>query len=102
MGRLQHSSMRMLPTSNLSDAQLVDATKQLLRTERSAAAEIVLHLADLEIRKIHLAAGFPSLHAYCEEELQLTEYEASTGSKRPGPGAPIRGYSPCLRTARSR
>src|SRR6187402_287366 len=68
--------MTILPTSGLSDAQLVEATKQILRSERKAAADVVVHLADLEIRKIHLACGFPSLYAYCLEELQLNEYEA--------------------------
>jgi hypothetical protein len=66
----------MLSTSGLSDTQLVEATKRLLRAERRAAAEIVVHLAEIEIRKIHLAAGFPSLYAYCVEELRLNEYEA--------------------------
>jgi hypothetical protein len=68
--------MTMLPTSNLSDAQLVEETKRLVRAEQNAAAGIVVHLADMEVRKIHLAEGFPSLYAYCVEELQLTEYEA--------------------------
>jgi hypothetical protein len=68
--------MTVLPTSNLSDAQLVDATKRLLRAERKETAEIVIHLADIEVRKIHLAAGCPSLHAYCVEELQLDDHEA--------------------------
>jgi hypothetical protein len=68
--------MTGLMTSNLTDAQLVDATKRLLRAERNVVAELVIHLADIEIRSIHLAAGFPSLYAYCVEELQLGEQEA--------------------------
>ena len=68
--------MMMLPTSHLSDAQLVEATKRILCTERTAAVEIVVHLAEIEVRKIHLAAGFHCLRDYCIQELQLSEYEA--------------------------
>ena len=68
--------MTMLPTSTLSDAQLVDATKRLLASERATVAQVVVHLAEIELRRIHLEAGFPSLYAYCLEELHLSEYEA--------------------------
>jgi hypothetical protein len=60
----------------LSDAQLVAEVKRLVRCERGDIARLVVHLADMDDRRIHLAAGFPSLYVYCVEELGLTEYEA--------------------------
>jgi hypothetical protein len=60
----------------LSDAQLVVEVKRLVRCERGDVAQLVVHLADMDDRRIPLAAGFPSLYVYCVEELGLTEYEA--------------------------
>jgi len=68
--------MRMSPAHNLSDGQLVAEVKRLVRCERDAIAQLVVHLAEMDNRHIHLAAGFPSLYAYCVEELHLSEYEA--------------------------
>ena len=36
---------------------------------------LVTHLAEFESRDLHLAAGFPSLFAYCREVLRLSEHE---------------------------
>jgi hypothetical protein len=68
--------MTLLPTSNMSDVQLVAATKRLVAAERATVAQVIVHLAEIELRRIHLAAGFPSLYAYCLQELQLSEHEA--------------------------
>src|SRR5688572_15829275 len=61
---------------SLSDDQLVTEVKRLLGCERTAIAQVVVHLAEMDGRPIHLAAGFPSLYAYCVGELHLSEYEA--------------------------
>jgi hypothetical protein len=68
--------MTITETVNLSDAQLVAEVKRLVRCERGTIAELVVHLAAMDGRRIHLAAGFPSLYVYCVEELRLSEYEA--------------------------
>lgn len=68
--------MKNLPTTTLSDAQLVAEVKRLVRGERDTVAELVVHLAEMDSRPIHLAAGFPSLYMYCLEELHLSGYEA--------------------------
>jgi hypothetical protein len=68
--------MTIIETVNLSDAQLVAEVKRLVRCERGTIAELVVHLAEMDGRHIHLAAGFPSLYVYCVEELRLSEYEA--------------------------
>lgn len=59
--------------SHLSDADLVAEVTRLASGEREATAQLVAHLSELERRKLHLAAGFPSLFAYCTEVLRLSE-----------------------------
>jgi hypothetical protein len=68
--------MRMSQSADLSDAQLVAEVKLLIGCERGAIARLIVHVAEMDDREIHLAAGFPSLYAYCVKELQLSEYEA--------------------------
>ncbi|HVR70358.1 MAG TPA: HNH endonuclease signature motif containing protein [Vicinamibacteria bacterium] len=62
--------------SKLSDEELLSEVGRLARCEREVTADLVAHLAELESRRLHLAAGFPSLFAYCTAFLRLSEYEA--------------------------
>jgi hypothetical protein len=63
-------------TKNLSDDELLVRVKSLAARERSATAELVVHLAELETRGLHLAAGYSSMHAYCHGVLGLSDHEA--------------------------
>ena len=58
--------------SHLSDEQLVDAVKRLAADERTTAAALVAHLAEMDSRRLATAAGF-SLFQYCCEVLLLSE-----------------------------
>jgi hypothetical protein len=60
----------------LTDDELVARTKELAARERSATAQLVAHLAELDTRDVHLRAGYASLFAYCREVLALSEHEA--------------------------
>jgi hypothetical protein len=60
----------------LSDDELVARTKELAARERSATAQLVVHLAELDSRDVPLRAGYGSLFAYCREVLALSEHEA--------------------------
>jgi hypothetical protein len=64
--------------SRLSDTALVAEVERLARTERDATLALIVHLAELGARQLHLAAGFPSLFMYCREVLKLSEGEAYT------------------------
>jgi hypothetical protein len=68
--------MKIAIPSHLSDDALVALVKSLAGQTRVATAELVAHLAELEERRLHLAAGFPSLFTYCVEMLRLSESEA--------------------------
>src|SRR5687767_766018 len=68
--------MSIKESSRLSDAQLVAEVKRLVDCERDTVAQLIVHLAEMDGRDIHLAAGYPSLYTYCLGELQLSGYEA--------------------------
>jgi hypothetical protein len=59
--------------SQLSDSELVAAVAALAVTERRTTVALVAHLAELEARQLHLAAGFPSMFSYCVRVLRLSE-----------------------------
>jgi 5-methylcytosine-specific restriction endonuclease McrA len=62
--------------AQLTDADLMREVKRLAGYERDATARLVAHLAELDVRRLYLGAGFPSLFAYCTGALGLTEGEA--------------------------
>src|SRR5437773_4797314 len=59
--------------SQLSDDDLVVAVKSLARCEREATASLIAYLAELDGRRLYLAAGFSSLFTYCCTVLHLSE-----------------------------
>src|SRR5688572_14330548 len=68
--------MRSLNVSHLRDSDLLGAAERLVSSERRVVAELVVHLAEIEARQLHLARGFPCLRDYCMQALRLSEYEA--------------------------
>ena len=58
----------------LSDQDLLSRIPALAGSEREATAELVAHLAALELRpSLYAAEGYGSLFAYCTEALRLSE-----------------------------
>ena len=58
----------------LSDQDLLSRINVLAGHEREATAELVAHLAALELRpSLYVAQGYGSLFAYCTEALRLSE-----------------------------
>lgn len=66
-------AMNSKTPSQLSDAELVDEVEKLARSERRTTALLVAHLAELDARRLHLRAGYPSLFVYCTQVLRLSE-----------------------------
>jgi hypothetical protein len=62
--------------SHLTNIELTGELIRLARSGRETTVCLVTHLAEFEARDLHLAAGFPSLFAYCTEVLRLSEHEA--------------------------
>jgi len=61
----------------LSDADLVARVGVLAASERSATAEPIVSLAELDARRLYLGAGCSSLFTYCTQVLRLSESAAS-------------------------
>lgn len=61
---------------DLTDDRLLCEVKILVAREREATTVLVLSLAEVEARQLYLALGYPSLHSYCEHELQLSRAAA--------------------------
>ena len=59
--------------ADLSDTELIAAVARLAHSERDATTRRIAHLAEFDLRKLHLGAGFSSLFAYCCEVLHLSE-----------------------------
>jgi hypothetical protein len=68
--------MKINIPSHLSDTDLVAEVTSLAGREREATAHLIAHLAELDTRRLYLAAGFASLFTYCMEVLSLSEAEA--------------------------
>jgi hypothetical protein len=60
----------------LSNHELLKRVKSLAEGERQATAALIVHLAELEERRLYLAEGCSSLFTYCTQVLHLSEHGA--------------------------
>jgi 5-methylcytosine-specific restriction endonuclease McrA len=67
-----------LPASptELSDAELLTATRRLVGRSNQLLASLLAHLGEVEARGIHRVRACASLYAYCIYELRFSEDEA--------------------------
>src|SRR5687767_14489502 len=66
----------LVDARSLPNDELLARVQRLASRERGATAELVAHLAELETRDLHLAAGYTSMFSYCCDVLRLSEDEA--------------------------
>ena len=59
--------------STLSDDKLLSATRALVARSNEAAASLVAHLAEIDVRKLYLDQAQPSMFAWCVAELGCSE-----------------------------
>src|SRR5256885_1373291 len=62
--------------TDLSDAQLLDSLKTICAQGRVLLARLLAHLGEVEERRLHLQAAFPSMHQFCLVRLCMSEGEA--------------------------
>jgi hypothetical protein len=60
----------------LSDAQLLDSLKMVCAQGRVLLARLLAHLGEVEERRLHLEAAFPSMYEFCLARLGMSEGEA--------------------------
>jgi hypothetical protein len=61
---------------SLSDDQLLGRLSELLQSSRRVEAELVVHIGEVDDRRLFAREGWPSMFAYCTEALHLSEHEA--------------------------
>lgn len=59
-----------------SDDQIISRIHKLTRRERTATLLVLLHLNEIERRKLHLALGYSSMFAFCTSGLGYSESDA--------------------------
>ena len=62
-----------LEFTSLSDDQLLTETKRLVACERTATAELLRSLMEVDSRRLYLREGCSSLFTYCTQVLHLAE-----------------------------
>ena len=67
--------------ASLSDAELLTRLSTLVDRQRRCEAEVIRHIAEVDLRKLYLARACSSMHAYCVEVLHLSEAEAYLRSR---------------------
>jgi 5-methylcytosine-specific restriction endonuclease McrA len=58
---------------SLSDSDLRSATRELVRTSHGVDAALLVHLGEIDERKLYLDWTFSSMFAFCVGELRLSE-----------------------------
>jgi len=62
---------------SLSDTDILSRTVELARRERAATLQLLLHLAEIEERKLHMREGCSSMFAWCTTRLGYSESAAN-------------------------
>ncbi|HET7787061.1 MAG TPA: HNH endonuclease [Myxococcales bacterium] len=57
----------------MSNDELVSATRELARRSCAVEADLLLHLGEIDARKIYLDRAHPSMFAFCTRELGFSE-----------------------------
>jgi len=77
----------------LSDHALLQELRALLEKERAATVEVVLHIAEVDRRRLWSKAGHANMYRYCLAELRMSEQAAF---KRIRAGRAVRRYPAVL------
>ncbi len=65
-----------LELSSLSDDEILRGLADLLRQSRRVEADLVAHIAEVEVRRLYAREASPSMFVYCTDVLHLSEAEA--------------------------
>ncbi len=65
--------MRDYTLVHLRDEVLLRDLAALVARDRVTTATLLAHIAEVDARRLYVPAGYPSMHAYCVDELRLSE-----------------------------
>ena len=89
VSRPSNSTGQRRTLSGLSDRELLSRVKDLVSRERAVTLEILVHLNEVERRRLHLGLGYPSMFEYAVRHLG---YSASAAARRIRAARCIRSY----------
>src|SRR3990172_6905569 len=69
--------MREYTLAHLRDEVLLLNLAALVVQDRVTTARLLAYIAEVDARRLYAPAGYASMHAYCVEELRLSEDAAS-------------------------
>src|SRR3954471_16987653 len=64
---------------SLGNVELLAATREILRRGCIVEADLLVHLAEIEERRLHSEMAFPTMFAFCVDELGFSEDQAYNG-----------------------
>lgn len=64
---------RVMMIETLTDDALLTATRDLVDRSRAVTADLLVHLGEIDARKLYLAHAFPSMFAFCVTDLGFSE-----------------------------
>ena len=59
--------------SDLSDDAVLRDLATLVSQDRATTAILLAHIAEVDSRRLYVAAGYSSMHVYCVEELRISD-----------------------------
>src|SRR5512138_2300434 len=59
--------------THVEDTTLLRDLAALVARDRLTTAMLLAHIAEVDSRQLYVPAGYPTMHAYCVEELRLSE-----------------------------
>jgi hypothetical protein len=62
--------------AGLSDAQLLESLHNVCAQSRLLLARLLAHLGEVEERRLHLEAAFPSMYEFCRPLFGMSDGEA--------------------------
>jgi hypothetical protein len=89
VSRPSDSTPRIRSLSGLSDRELLSRVKDLVSRERAVTLEILVHLIEVERRRLHLGLGYASMFDYCTQHLG---YSSSSAARRIHTARCVRDY----------
>jgi hypothetical protein len=73
---MKQEAMALGDIRSITDRELVDRLRRLVRADQTLSARLLVHLAELDARGLYREYAYASMFAYCVEELQMSEAEA--------------------------
>lgn len=73
---MQSYTSKNYSLDHLTDEALLRDLSDLVARDRVGTAALLAHIGEVDARGLYVAAGYPSMHAYCVEDLRLSEDSA--------------------------